>query len=69
MPTPAAMENTKKGMAHLEHVEDPKDRIIVDFAQNINAKYVPLLVFLLASFLQTLTKGKDLQSPRRDPKA
>lgn len=30
----------KKDTTHLEHVEDPKDRINVSFAQNINAKYV-----------------------------
>lgn len=38
MATPSSEATLKKDTTLLEHVEDPKDRINVDFQQNVNAK-------------------------------
>jgi hypothetical protein len=38
MAHPSSEPTLKKDMAVLEHVEDSKDRINVDFEQNVNAK-------------------------------
>jgi hypothetical protein len=40
MATPASELPLKNDTTYLEHVEDPKDRINVSFAQNTNAKYI-----------------------------
>jgi hypothetical protein len=38
MAAPSSESSLKKDTTLLEHVEDPKDRINVDFQQNVNAK-------------------------------
>lgn len=40
MAAPASEHNLKNDTTYLEHVEDPKDRINIAFAQNTNAKYI-----------------------------